>query len=71
MKILLYIFLYSLIAAGHIFALLVGAHKYTDLEWPWMYIICGMLWPVAGLPAAGYIAAGRYLNREGEENHGE
>ena len=67
----LYIFLYSLVAAVWIFGLLVGAFKWTDPEHPWIYILCGVLWPVAGLPAAAYIAAGRHLNRKGGNDHGE
>lgn len=66
----LYILIYSLVAAGWIFGLLVGAFKWTDPEYPWIYILCGILWPVAGLPASGYIAAGRYITREEEKNHG-
>lgn len=69
--ILLYIFLYILIASGCIFGLLVMAEMHTDLEWPWMYIACGMLWPVAALPAAAYIAAAWYLNREEGSDDGE
>lgn len=62
--ILIYIFLYGVVAALWIFGLLVGAFKWTDPEHPWIYILCGVLWPVAGLPAAGFIAAGWYLLRE-------
>ena len=65
------ILIYSLVAALWIFGLLVGAFKWTDPEHPWIYILCGVLWPVAGLPAAGYIAAGWYLAREEEKQNGK
>lgn len=63
-----YIFLYIMIASGCIFGLLVGAAKHTDLEYPIGYVLCGLFWPVAALPAAAYIAAAWYTNRE--EQHG-
>lgn len=66
----LYILIYSLVAAGWIFGLLVGAFKWTEPEFPSVYILCGVLWPVAGLPAAGYIAAGWYLARKEAEGDG-
>lgn len=57
---------YLAIAGAAIFGLLVAAAKYTDsdLDYPIGYVLCGIFWPVALLPAAGYIAAGWYLNRE-------
>lgn len=67
----LYIILYILIASACIFGLLVAAEKHTDLEWPWMYIVCGILWPVAALPSAAYIAAAWYINREEDETDGK
>lgn len=60
----LYIFLYILVASAVIFGLLVAAAKYTDLERPGAYVICGVFWPVAALPTAAYIAAAWYINRE-------
>lgn len=69
--ILIYIFLYGLVAALWIFGLLVGAFEWTELEHPWIYILCGILWPVAGLPAVGYIAAGWYLCREEDRANGK
>ena len=63
-----YIFLYIAIASAAIFGLLVAAAKYTDLEWPGAYVICGIFWPVAALPAAAYIAVGWYLNRGADSN---
>lgn len=61
-----HLLLYVVIASVSIFGLLVTAAKYTDsdMEFPIGYVLCGILWPVALLPAAGYIAAGWYLNRE-------
>ena len=63
--------LYFIIAAAYviimsvcIFYLLIGAEKYTKLEKPWVYILCSIFWPVAALPAAAYILAGWYINRE-------
>ena len=74
MEILLKIFAvatYSLISGGVIFGLLVAADRYTYVEWPWVYVLCGIAWPVAALPAAGYIAAGRVLSkRNGGRKHG-
>lgn len=67
--ILIYILIYSLTAAGWIFGLLVRAFKWTNPEHPWIYILCGIFWPVAGLPAAGFIAAGWYINRENNKDH--
>lgn len=69
--ILLYIFLYVLIASVAVFGLLVGAYTYTvnPKDWPW--VLCGIFWPVAGLPAAAYIAAGWYLNREAGKRNGK
>lgn len=60
----LYIFLYILVASAVIFGLLVAADRYTELEFPCGYVICGIFWPVAALPAAAYIAAAWYINRE-------
>lgn len=60
----LYLFLYVLIASGAIFGLLVAADKWTELNWPGGYVICGALWPVAALPAAAYIAAAWFVQRE-------
>lgn len=62
--IFIYIFLYTLVAAVAVFGLLVLANKHTNLERPWLYVIWAMLWPVAALPALGYIMAGWYINRE-------
>ena len=59
----LYLILYVLIASGAIFGLLVAAAKWTELELPGGYVICGALWPVAALPAAAYIAAAWYAQR--------
>ena len=67
----LYILLYGLVAAGCIFGLLVGAHRWTELEWPSVYVVCGIFWPVAALPAVGYIAAGWYINRKEAEDDGK
>lgn len=58
----IYIMLYSLVAGLWIFGLLVAAYKWTDPDFPCVYILSGVLWPVAGLPAAGYVAAGWYVN---------
>lgn len=67
--ILLYLILYSLIAAGAIFALLVAAEKQEATQVaPWIYVACGMLWPLAALPAAGFILAGRYIHRDDGED---
>lgn len=62
-------FIYVVVAAASVFGLLVGAGKYTDsdLEFPVGWVLCGVFWPVALLPAIGYIAAGWYLNREDSE----
>lgn len=69
-KILL-VMLYSMISGGVIFGLLVAADRHTYLEWPWAYILCGIAWPVAALPALGYIAAGRIMRRRnGGNRHG-
>ncbi|MBQ8579318.1 MAG: hypothetical protein IJ448_01330 [Oscillospiraceae bacterium] len=64
------VFLYTLVAAVAVFGLLVLANKHTNLERPWPYVIWAMLWPVAALPALGYIMAGKVLNGE-EAKHGE
>ena len=65
------VMVYSLISGGVIFGLLVAADRHTYVEWPWVYILCGIAWPVAALPAAGYIAAGWVLkNRNGGRRHG-
>ena len=57
------------IAGAAIFGLLVAAAKYTgsDMEFPLGWVLCGIFWPLALLPAIGYIAAGWYLNREKSE----
>lgn len=55
---------YVMIMSGCIFYLLIEAEKYTKLERPWMYILCSIFWPVAAMPAAAYILAGWYINRE-------
>ena len=68
--IFLYIFLYTLAAAGCIYILLVKADKHTELERPWVYVLWGMLWPVAMLPAMSYILAGKAINGE-EEKRGQ
>ena len=58
--------LYMAIAGAAIFGLLVGAARFTgsDMEHPIGWVLCGICWPVALLPAIGYIAAGWYLNRK-------
>ena len=62
------IIIYMAIAGVAIFGLLVAAAKYTgsNMEFPIGWVLCGICWPVALLPAIGYIAAGWYLNREKE-----
>lgn len=60
---------YVMIMSVCIFYLLIGAEKYTQLEKPWVYILCSIFWPVAALPAAAYILAGRAINRE--DKHGK
>lgn len=60
----LYLILYVLVASGAIFGLLVAADKWTELDEPIGYVICGALWPLAALPAAAYIAAAWYVQRE-------
>lgn len=62
--IFVYLILYVLIASLAIFGLLVAAHKWTELDNPVGYVLCGLLWPVAALPAIAYIAAAWYANRE-------
>ena len=64
---LLYLILYVLIASGAIFGLLVAADRWTELDDPMGYVICGALWPLAALPAAAYIAAAWYVNRRDHE----
>lgn len=64
----LYLTIYVLIASGAIFALLVAAAKWTKLDMPMGYVICGIFWPVAALPAAAYVAAAWYIIRKEEEN---
>lgn len=65
-----YLILYEAAASGVIFGLLVAADRHTELERPMAYVVCGMLWPVAALPAAAYIAAACYINREVSDNEG-
>ncbi len=61
----LFLILYVLIASGAIFGLLVAASKHEAAQIaPWIYVACGMLWPVAALPAAAYIAAAWFVQRE-------
>ena len=60
-----------IIMSGCVFFLLIGAEKYTELEKPWVYILCSIFWPVAALPAAAYILAGWYINREEVEEDGK
>lgn len=65
----LYFILYVLIASGTIFGLLVAASKQEAAQIPpAIYVACGMLWPVAALPAAAFVAAAWYINRE-EDAH--
>lgn len=66
MEVILIMIIYVAVSSVSIFGLLVGAAKYTDsdMEFPMGYVLCGIFWPVALLPAVGYIAAGWYLNRE-------
>lgn len=61
---ILYIISYCAVAALSIFGLTVAGNKYTGIEQNFGWVLCGIFWPVALLPAAGYIAAGWYLNRE-------
>ena len=65
--------LYVIVMSGCVFFLLIGADKYTKLEKPWVYILCSIFWPVAAMPAAAYILAGWYINREevAEDGKGE
>ena len=55
---------YVMIMSVCVFFLLIEAEKYTKLEKPWVYILCSIFWPVAVMPAAAYILAGWYINRE-------
>lgn len=57
---------YSVIAAGCVFGLLVAAEKYVQSYdyTTGALVVCGALWPVAALPAAAYIAAYWFTNRE-------
>ena len=66
---LLSIIIYMTIAGVAIFGLLVAAAKYTgsNMELPIGWVLCGIFWPVALIPAIGYIAAGWYLNRDNPE----
>lgn len=64
----LYLILYVLIASGVIFGLLVAAAKWTGLDMPMGYVVCGIFWPVAALPAAAYIAAAWYVQREDRQD---
>lgn len=66
---LLLIVIYIAIESASIFGLLVAAAKFTgsDMEFPIGWVLCGIFWPVALLPAISYIVAGWYLNREREE----
>ena len=63
--------LYVIVMSCCIFFLLIGAEKFTKLEWPWAYILCSIFWPVAALPAAAYIMAAWYINREEEADDGQ
>lgn len=65
MNVFIFILIYTAIAGAAIFGFLVGAAKHTgsELEFPIGWVLCGIFWPVTLLPAAGYIAAGWYLNR--------
>lgn len=70
MEIFIYIIMYMAVAGASVFGLLVGAYKFTDydLDFPVGWVLCGIFWPVALLPAIGYIAAGWYLNRNESES---
>lgn len=69
---LLLIMAYMAIAGGVIYWLLVAAWKYTDLERPWAFVLCALVWPIGALPAAGYILAGKRINEEDEAlRHGK
>lgn len=63
-------FIYMLISGVSIFGLLVAAAKFTgsNMEFPIGWVLCGIFWPVAMLPAIGYLAAGWYLNRKKASN---
>lgn len=64
--------LYVAAAGGCIYGLLVAAWKHTELERPWIYVVSGMLWPVAAAPALGYVLAGKQINRmEGQSDGGK
>jgi ABC-type multidrug transport system permease subunit len=58
------------ISGVSIFGLLVAAAKFTgsNMEFPIGWVLCGIFWPVALLPAVGYLAAGWYLNRKNMNN---
>lgn len=62
---------YALAAGAAIYSLLVAAWKYTEMEDPWPYVLCGLLWPIAAAPAAGYILAEKKVAQiEEEQEHG-
>lgn len=60
----IYIILYCAIVGASIFGLTVAGNKHTGIEDNIGWVLCGIFWPVALLPAIGYIAAGWYLNRD-------
>jgi ABC-type multidrug transport system permease subunit len=64
----LFLILYVLVASGAIFGLLVAADKWTELDSTVGYVLCGIFWPVAALPAAAYIAAAWYAQREDRQD---
>lgn len=57
--IVLGLLLYVAIASGCIFALLMAAEKYMGEGYyeEATFVLCGVFWPLAALPAAAYIAA--------------
>lgn len=67
---LLLMVIYLAVAGASIFGLLVAAAKFTgsNMEFPIGWVLCGIFWPVALLPAMGYLAAGWYLNRKNMNN---
>ena len=62
---MIWIILYIAVASMVTFALIVGAHSFTDwkisVDFPWP-VISGIFWPVAAPIAGAYIAALWYLN---------
>lgn len=57
MIILLLVLAYGLIAGASVAGLMIAAYRLDEFDYPGGFVACGAFWPIALLPAVGYLFA--------------